>query len=155
MKKKILVIESDLFWSGLICEFIEIGGFEADDVDYFGDGWERARSGGYDLVLLDLNWALLKGIHPDGQMERLLGTPLILLADQTEINHYLSGCSEARELLAKPFTFMQLMLKVKAILTPVKNRRDAPAPALSLTGAGFRPRISRRETEFPAAENGL
>ena len=146
MKKKILVIESDLFLSGLICEFIEIGGFEVEDVDFFEDGWEQALSGRFDLVLLDLHWALVSGIFPDRQLSKLSDIPVIITAEPTEIDTcYYGAPKKGCGLLLKPFTFLDLMLKVKEALAPQKARLNSNQPASSAGFAGYIPQVYHRD----------
>lgn len=152
MKKKILVIESDLFLSGLISEFIEIGGFEADDADSFKTGLGMALSGRYDLVLLDLKWALLSGIDLERQFYRLLRAPLILMADPAEYGKY---CLAERPLLAKPFTFVELMLKVKDTLSKIKGRNNQSGFSSTSALAGYSAQACHRDNSgVISMENG-
>lgn len=157
MKKKVLVLESDLFLSGLICEFLEIGGFEAEDVDYFETSWEQALSGRFDLVIIERSWALVSGIYPDRRLSHMLGAPVIITADQSEIDgSYYGRQREARGLLIKPFNFMELMLRVKEAMTPRKFRGFLTAPDGPSGVPGCAPQFFHREVAaLMTAENEI
>ena len=52
--KKILIIEDDRFISEMYARSLRQAGFEVDEVITGPEGYDKAKGGGYDIVLLDI-----------------------------------------------------------------------------------------------------
>ncbi len=93
-------------------------------------GWERLRSGAWDLVLLDW-W--LPGIDGLELLRRLRqrdrGTPVLLLTARDQVAYRVLGLdSGADDYLCKPFDFDELLARVRAL---IRRRDDRPDAVLS------------------------
>jgi len=120
---KILLIEDEeAIRTGLIDVFV-YHGYEIDSADTGPEGLRLALNGNYDLILLDI---MLPGI--DGYeicntiREQDRQQAIIMLTAKTSDEEIIRGLKlGADDYVAKPFSIVQLMLRVEAVL-----RRAAP-----------------------------
>jgi two-component system alkaline phosphatase synthesis response regulator PhoP len=120
MAKVICVVEDDDNIRDLVCYALGTGGFEAAGV---GDGksfFEGLRERMPDLVLLDImlpgrdGLEILREIRGNG---RTAGLPVIMMtAKGAEFDRIKGFEAGADDYIAKPFSVMELVLRVKAVL---------------------------------------
>ena len=101
----------------------------------------------WDLVLLDLmlpgadGWAVcrhLRARHPD--------VPVIMLSARSAEAHRVLGLElGADDYLAKPFSMLELVARVRALLRRIEQLRAAPVPATVLRFGGWALDTVRRE----------
>jgi DNA-binding response OmpR family regulator len=101
-------------------------------------GFEEARSGRYDLVILDL---MLPGMEGMELCRRLRGqgsyTPILMLtARSSEIDRVLGLETGADDYITKPFSMPELIARVKAIFRRVDGLRNRGAEASRMITAG-------------------
>jgi DNA-binding response OmpR family regulator len=127
MDRKILVVEDQHDIADLIAMHLRDLGHRVDCVHDGPAGFEAARTGRHDLIVLDI---MLPG--RDGldivralRMERVTTPVLILTARSTEIDRVLGLELGADDYLTKPFSIPELQARVKAML----RRIDMHAPA--------------------------
>ena len=120
---RILVVEDER----KVAEFVARGLRDqrfAVDVSHDGQsGWEMARTGSYDLIILDLMLPGLAGLEVLQRLRRQdPRTPVLVLTARAEtdekVKHFEAG---ADDYLTKPFAFDELLVRVKALL-----RRGSP-----------------------------
>lgn len=125
--QRILVIEDDpAIRKGLTISLAE----EHFDVDTSADGEEgfhKASSGKYDLILLDL---MLPGKTGEeicqGLRENKIDTPIIMLTSKREeINKVLGFERGADDYVTKPFSVHELKARIRAILRRSKGRQTS------------------------------
>lgn len=81
---KILIIEDDRAISDIERDYLELSGFEAD-VAYDGvDGLNKALSGGFDLILLDLMLPGLDGFTICKKLRKKLDIPILMVTARTQ-----------------------------------------------------------------------
>lgn len=111
---------------------------EGYDVVPVCDGQEAADHAGddIDLYLLDVNMPRLSGIMAAAQIRQKYDTPIVFLTAYSGESDKVMGFSVgADDYIVKPFSNMELLMRVKAIL-----RRSAPkAPAAPVTAAHLIP----------------
>lgn len=111
---------------------------EGYDVVPVCDGQEAADRAGddIDLYLLDVNMPRLSGIMAAAQIRQKYDTPIVFLTAYSGESDKVMGFSVgADDYIVKPFSNMELLMRVKAIL-----RRSAPkAPAAPVTAAHLIP----------------
>ena len=125
MKQKILVIEDEEYIQELLQYNLERNGYE---IQIEGDGisgMEKALSGEFDLILLDLMLPNVNGIEICQAIRRnkkTINTPVIMLtAKAEELDKVLGLEIGADDYVTKPFSIRELVARVKALL-----RRTSP-----------------------------
>ena len=101
----------------------------------------------WDLVLLDLmlpgadGWDVCRHLH-----QRHPGVPVIMLSARSAEAHRVLGLElGADDYMAKPFSMLELVARVRALLRRIEQMRAAPAAATELCFGPFRLDIARRE----------
>jgi DNA-binding response OmpR family regulator len=99
---------------------------ENHTVDLAFDGEEAmefARSGEYDLIVLDVMLPVMTGIEVCRQLrERKVRTPILMLTARTSVEDRVAGLDAgADDYLTKPFAFAELLARIRAL-----SRREAP-----------------------------
>ncbi len=115
---KILVIEDEEKVASFIRKGLEEENFTVDVVYEGIEGEDKIKTNNYDLVILDImlpgrdGSEILKNIRQAG-----IETPIIMLTAKDSINDKIdsfeSGCDDY---ITKPFSFEELLLRVKAVL---------------------------------------
>jgi len=145
----ILVIEDAPEVAQLVEGRLSEAGFAVSVEADGADGLERALRGRFDLIVLDLMLPSLEGMEVCRQL-RAAGdaTPiLILTAKSTELDRVAGLELGADDYLVKPFSALELVARVKAILRRVPAEGRVP-PAL----AGRRLRFGELELDLAARE---
>ncbi|HWS76075.1 MAG TPA: response regulator, partial [Quisquiliibacterium sp.] len=118
MERRILVVEDQKDIADLIAMHLRDLGHTVDIVNDGGKGYQAARTGRYDLVVLDLMLPVLDGLDVLRSLrtERVETPVLMLTARSTEIDRVLGLELGADDYLTKPFSILELQARVKAIL---------------------------------------
>jgi two-component system copper resistance phosphate regulon response regulator CusR len=122
---RILVVEDDPVIAELLQTGLEQNRF---DVDLAGDGntaLQKARAGGYGLILLDImlpgidGWTVCRSLR-----DRRDPTPILMLTARDQVEDRVKGLEGgADDYLAKPFDFKELLARVRALLRRDKMHR--------------------------------
>lgn len=115
---RILIIEDDKKIAGFIKKGLEE---EYYSVDVFGngaDGLYWAKTNDYDLILLDLMLPGKDGIAICRELRRSnVITPILMLTAKDTLEDKIAGLDEgADDYLTKPFSFEELLSRVRALL---------------------------------------
>jgi len=117
-KIRILVVEDEAaIRAGLIDVFV-FHGYEVDSAAEGPEGLNKALSGTFDLILLDI---MLPGMDGFEICDRIRSEdpeqPIIMLTAKTSDEEIIKGLSlGADDYVAKPFSVAQLVLRVQAVL---------------------------------------
>jgi DNA-binding response OmpR family regulator len=157
LNQHLLLVEDDDAIAGALRLHLEEAGYrlhrEANGLQAINTV-ERQR---FDLVLLDLmlpgadGWDVcrhLRARHPD--------VPVIMLSARSAEAHRVLGLElGADDYLAKPFSMLELVARVRALLRRVDQLRAAPAPARELRfGPSQRPFVLDTERRELRRESG-
>lgn len=127
----ILVIDDDAELCKLVSRFLGAEGFRVQTVQTSGQGVERALSGDYDLVVLDV---MLPGMDGFEVLRRIRGesaTPVLMLtARGDDLDRILGLEIGADDYLPKPFNTRELAARIRAIL---RRAKSAGGPGISGT----------------------
>ncbi|HMM50722.1 MAG: response regulator transcription factor [Burkholderiales bacterium] len=141
MDRRILVVEDQRDIAELIAMHLRDLGHRVDCVHDGAAGYEAARSGRYDLVVLDV---MLPG--RDGldivralRIDKVSTPVLMLTARSTELDRVLGLELGADDYLTKPFSIAELQARVRALLR--RLQMHTPAAADSAGAAGTAERI--------------
>jgi DNA-binding response OmpR family regulator len=127
---KILIIEDDPQIIELAGIHIRDLGFQMDSAQDGESGLQKALSGEYDLVILDLMLPKLDGLEVCRrirQEDRRIPI-LMLTAKSEELDKVLGLELGADDYLTKPFSVRELVARIKAILRRIETeRKNVPA----------------------------
>jgi two-component system, OmpR family, response regulator CpxR len=114
---RILVIDDDVELCALVGEYLEPEGFQIEAVYDGNRGLERALSGNYRLIVLDV---MLPGINGFDVLRKIRNTskiPVLLLTARGEDVDRIVGLEiGADDYLPKPFNPRELVARIRAIL---------------------------------------
>jgi two-component system copper resistance phosphate regulon response regulator CusR len=122
---KILYLEDDPTAQEYISKGLKERGYLVDVVSHGASGLERALSGDYDLLILDV---MLPGTDGFEVLRTLRGrgmeTPAIFLSARAEVSDRVAGLNlGADDYLRKPFAFAELLARIQAV---TRRRLDLP-----------------------------
>jgi two-component system, OmpR family, copper resistance phosphate regulon response regulator CusR len=120
---KILVIEDEKKTAAYLRKGLAENGFVVDVAGDGADGLHRARTEGYDLIILDVmlpehdGWSVLTGLRQAGRQ-----TLVLFLTARDAVEDRVKGLElGADDYLVKPFAFSELLARVRTLL-----RRSGP-----------------------------
>ena len=104
-----------------ITEFLRVGlGYEGYEVTTVADGREglrRASEGSFALVILDVMLPGLDGFEVCRRLRATSDVPVLMLTAKDEVTDRVAGLDlGADDYLTKPFSFVELLARVRAIL---------------------------------------
>jgi DNA-binding response OmpR family regulator len=147
MNEHLLLVEDDDAIAGALRLHLEEAGYrlhrEADGLRAM-TAIDRQR---WDLVLLDLmlpgadGWDVCRHLRA-----RHAGVPVIMLSARSAEAHRVLGLElGADDYLAKPFSMLELVARVRALLRRIEQMRQPPAVAAELSFGPFKLDTERRE----------
>jgi two-component system response regulator RegX3 len=117
-KLKLLIVEDEqAILQGLIDVFV-YHGFEVDSADDGRQGLEKALTGQYALILLDVMLPFVDGFTICNKIrEQDKNQPIIMLTAKSSEQDIIMGLTlGADDYIAKPFSIRELVLRVNAVL---------------------------------------
>ncbi len=114
----ILLIEDNPRLSKNITEFLELEQFHVEAARDGKTGLEKALSGKFELILLDLNLPLLDGMEICQELRRQgKNIPILMLTARGDLDDRVEGLNAgADDYLVKPFEFEELIARMRALL---------------------------------------
>jgi two-component system response regulator CpxR len=138
MMNRILIVDDDVDLGELLTKYLQREGFEFDMVHDGRLGVERALSGDYALVILDVMLPGLNGFEVLSQIRNKSNLPVLMLtARGDDVDRIVGLEMGADDYLPKPFNPRELIARVRAILRRTKGESDeaaAAAPELLAVG---------------------
>jgi len=126
MPMRILVIEDEKKVADFIKRGLKEEGYAVDVASDGEDGYFQAEEIEYDLILLDLMLPKLDGVTLCRKLRQNgIQTPLIMLTAKDSIKDKITGLdSGADDYLAKPFSFEELLARIRALMRKGKNQQN-------------------------------
>jgi heavy metal response regulator len=123
---RILVVEDEKKVAGFIKQGLEEEGYAIDVAPDGREGLAMALDGVHDLIILDINLPKLDGLSVLREFRQRRGqTPVLLLTVRAAIEDKVLGLDTgADDYLTKPFSFQELLARIRALL----RRRVAAGP---------------------------
>ncbi len=117
MNMKILVIEDDKKISDLVKLYLEKEGYEIITSFTANDGVKKFYENDIKLIILDLMLPDFSGLKVLQELKKEKDVPIIIITAKGEEDDRLLGFKKgADDYITKPFSFKELVLRVKAIL---------------------------------------
>lgn len=148
---KILVIEDDPKTGDYLKKGLRESGYSVDLARTGTDGLQMALGGAYDLVVLDVSlpgidgWQIMPALREKGDMR------VLYLTARDQLSDRIRGLElGADDYLVKPFSFTELVLRIRTLL-----RRGPAREADVYEVAGLRLDVLRRKVTREGAEIAL
>ena len=114
---RLLVVDDDTELCSLVTEYLEVEGFQVDTVNDGQEGIERALSGEYSLVVLDVMLPSVNGFDVLRRIRAESRVPVLMLSARAEDVERIVGLQiGADDYLAKPFNPHELVARIRAII---------------------------------------
>lgn len=128
---RILVVEDEPRLRELVERNLRGEGYQVDATGDGADAYERARTGAYDLVVLDVMLPRMSGLEISMRLRRQdVRTSILMLTARDAVDDRVAGLEAgADDYLVKPFAFAELTARVRALL----RRLGDPSKASRLT----------------------
>lgn len=120
---KVLVIEDNTKISNSLKKGLEQKGFAVDVAQNGEIGLDFALDGLYDVILLDLMLPKISGEQVCKEIRNnKIATPILMLTAKSELEDKINGLNiGADDYLVKPFSFDELIARIRALLRRPKN----------------------------------
>ena len=163
-KKKILVIEDEKRISMVLEVNLKMAGYLSDTAFDGEEGLEKALTGNFDLILLDIMLPKRDGFSVCREIRKTLSTPIIMVtAKEEEIDKVMGLDLGADDYVTKPFSIKVLLARIKANIRRssgefVEIKQPAPAEGmivireLKIDTKNFRVTKGGREIELSKKE---
>ncbi|GLS89578.1 DNA-binding response regulator [Psychromonas marina] len=123
--KNLLLIDDDKELVSLLAEFLSLENFNIDTAPDGENGLQKALTGNYDLILLDVMMPRLNGFEVLKLLRQKSDTPVLMLtAKGDEIDKVLGLEMGADDYLAKPFSERELLARIRAILRRTQHKNS-------------------------------
>jgi heavy metal response regulator len=122
---RILVVEDEKRIADFLCRGLQGAGYAVDAAPTGAAALENVHSTDYDLVILDLMLPDMDGLQVlDIIRSGKTGPPVLILSARGTLDDRVRGLEQgADDYLVKPFAFVELLARVRALL-----RRGQPTP---------------------------
>jgi two-component system response regulator CpxR len=128
MNNKILIIDDDEELCDLVSEYLSVEGFDVESMNDGEVGLDRARTGNYDLAILDVMMPKKNGFDVLRELRKTSQLPVLMLTARGDDMERIVGLEiGADDYLPKPFNPRELVARIRAIL------RRASGEATDLT----------------------
>ena len=125
---KILVVDDEKLLVKGIKFNLENDGYEVADAYNGEEAVELAKTGDFDLIILDIMMPKLTGLEACMQIREFSNVPIIMLTAKGEDMDKLIGFEQGTDdYLTKPFNILELKARIRALLrrsTPAESKED-------------------------------
>lgn len=132
MADRILLVEDEEKLARMVELELRYEGYEVEKAFDGPSGLEKASSGAYDLILLDIMLPGLSGMEVLRRLRRTSNVPVIMLTARDTVMDKVAGLdSGANDYITKPFAIEELLARIRAALRQKAESREAAAAVLT------------------------
>jgi len=129
-RPRLLLIEDEPHIAGFLRRGLALHGYDVRHVTDGLSGLMAARTEPVDLIVLDLMLPDMDGTEVCRQIRSVRTTPIIILTARDAITDRVVGLDAgADDYITKPFSFEELLARVRAALRRERTRREGPIVA--------------------------
>ena len=126
MPDKILLVEDEEKLARVVELELRYEGYEVEKAFDGREGLEKALSGGFDLILLDIMLPSLSGMEVLRRLRRESQVPVIMVTARDTVVDKVSGLdSGADDYITKPFEIEELLARIRAALRKRPARQES------------------------------
>lgn len=158
MGERILLVEDEEKLARMVELELQYEGYKVEKAFDGRSGLERARSGDFDLILLDIMLPQLSGMEVLRRLRKESRVPVIMLTARDSVMDKVSGLdSGADDYITKPFAIEELLARIRAALRNKENwdSRALAAGELSMDVERHQVMVRGREVELTKKEFDL
>ena len=160
MSKRVLVVDDEKLIVKGIRFSLEQEGMEVDCAYDGEEALEKAKTGDYDMILLDIMLPKLTGLEVCQQIREFSSVPIIMLTAKGEDMDKILGLEYgADDYITKPFNILEVKARIKAIMRTTRKEekkesfgKTLVSGDLKLDCEGRRVFIAGREINLTAKE---
>lgn len=160
MSKRVLVVDDEKLIVKGIRFSLEQEGMEVDCAYDGEEALEKAKTGDYDMILLDIMLPKLTGLEVCQQIREFSSVPIIMLTAKGEDMDKILGLEYgADDYITKPFNILEIKARIKAIMRRTRKEekkesfgKTLVSGDLKLDCEGRRVFIAGREINLTAKE---
>ena len=143
---RVLLLEDDPAIARTVAYALEREGLHTTHSLLLRDARSQWSSGGFDLLVLDVGLPDGSGLDLCREVRAAGNTPVLMLSARgEELDRVLGLELGADDYLAKPFSMLELLARVRALLRRIDQLRKAPASASLLRFGPWQLDTARRE----------
>lgn len=117
MAERILLVEDEEKLARMVELELQYEGYQVDKAFDGPSGLEKAQSGGFQLILLDVMLPGMSGMEVLRRLRRESQVPVIMLTARDAVMDKVSGLdSGANDYITKPFVIEELLARIRAAL---------------------------------------
>ncbi|MEP7213188.1 MAG: response regulator transcription factor [Acidobacteriota bacterium] len=126
---KVLIIDDDEELCELVSEYLTAEGFQTTCVHDGASGLEKARSGEFDLAILDVMLPKMNGFEVLSSLRESSDLPVLMLTARGDEADRIGGLEiGADDYLSKPFNPRELLARLRAILRRIGPEDESVQP---------------------------
>lgn len=130
MERKILIVEDEFKIARFIQLELQHEGYQAQVEGDGREGLNKALSGDFDLVILDVMLPALNGIEVLRRLRQKSAIPVIMLTAKDEVMDKIMGLDTgADDYMTKPFAIEELLARIRVIFKRIGEERMPPLPS--------------------------
>ena len=125
MSDAILLVEDEEKLARMVEMELKYEGYQVEKAFDGRTGLDRARSGEFDLILLDIMLPQLSGMEVLRRLRKESTVPVIMLTARDSVMDKVAGLdSGANDYITKPFAIEELLARIRAALRNKENQRS-------------------------------
>ncbi len=125
MNYNVLIVEDEPAIAELEKDYLELSDIHADIAQTGPEGLEKALTGDYELVVLDLMLPGMDGWAVCRKLRETSSVPIIMLTAKGELEDKVTGLNlGADDYIVKPFEMKEVLARIQAVLR--RTDKDAP-----------------------------